>query len=522
MTHSIVHHAMRTFPIHVILFMLLSVSFQKNTSAQTKTEVQILGADLLETITTDSLKLHRLAGNVRLQHKDLYMQCDSSLFFPTRNLVHAFGRVLIKQGDSLAISGDSLIYKGNKKLATLNGHVVLNQGDLQLTTTKLNYDRSKNVAYFNQKAFMKNANTTLESKSGKYYSDSRMAHFRKDVVLKNKNYVLTSDTLQYDTESDIAYFFGPTKIVSNDNIIHCERGWYNTRTELALFSKNVQLTNAAQKISADSLQYDRNLRYGQAYSNITWQDSIENVIINCHYAEYYELHHHVVATSGAVMSNIIDKDTLYLTADTIRSLEDTLIKITTLLAYHNVVVFKSNLQGICDSMVYTSKDSVMWFYQNPVMWSDSSQFTADTISVKLKNDKLHKINLRGTAFLATMNDTLVYNQVKGRTIIGTFTNDTLRQMIVNGNGENIYWAQDEHKAYMGVNKAVCSKMIIYMKKNKVDRISFTGEPEATLFPIKGINPAEYLLENFEWKGHLRPKSKEELFYKYYQIAAGDY
>lgn len=504
-------------PVSAILISFLLIWQPAQLFAQ-KTEVEILKADLLEGVQTDSIKFHRLAGSVKLRHKDVLMFCDSALLFGLRNTVFAFGNVQIRQGDSLTIIGDSLTYKGNRKTAALNGHVVLSQNDLQLATSKLNYNTKSNIAYFHQKAFMRNATTTLECNSGKYESNRKMAYFSKNVMLKNKNYEMFSDTLQYHTEKEMAYFFGPTKIISSDNTIHCERGWYNMKSENALFSKNVHLSNPPQTIEADSLRYNRNARFGEAFSNILWTDSVENTSIYCHYATYFELLHHVMATRGPVMANVIDNDTLFLTADTIRSKEDTTDHITTLRAYYDVVLFKSNLQGVCDSMTYSSLDSVMWFYGAPALWSDSSQFTADTISVKLKNDKLHKIRMNGNAFLASRNDTLIYNQIKGRTITGHFSNDTLRHMLVDGNGESVYWAQDDKDAYMGVNQSTCSRMKIFMKSNKVDRILFMGSPEATLYPMKDIKVADYILDGFEWRGDHRPGSKAVLFSKYEAIS----
>ena len=78
-------------------------------------------------------------------------------------------------------------------------------------------------------------------------------------------------------------------------------------------------------------------------------------------------------------------------------------------------------------------------------------------------------------------------------------------MLVEGNGESVYFAQDENKAYIGLNKATCSRMWIYMKEAKVDRITFIGSPEATMTPMRDVDLSAYALEGFKWQPELKPE-----------------
>lgn len=482
------------------MLMMLSVLPQL---AQNRTPVTIRSADKLKGIRTDSTEIQIAIGNVSFEQKGTILNCDSALLFQVFNRVLAYGHVEILQGDSMQINSDELRYEGNQDLATLTGNVKLNQQDMTLTTNALTYDLAAKRAEYYEGATIQNDSTTLSSIIGYYYADDKMAYFKKVVRLVNERYTLASDTLEYHTEPKVAYFHGPTTITSEENTIYCEGGWYDTEQERAKFTTNAWLENPPQRLAADTIFYERNKGYGRAKQNIVFQDTAQSVLLFSDAAEYYESQNTVHATDDPTVVYIIDQDSLFIQADTLRSIEDSVRSY--LLAYPAVEILKTDLQGRCDSLVYDRSDSVLTLYQDPVMWSDSNQFTADTIYLFYKSKGIEKVELRQNAFMASFKDSMVYDQVKGREIDGYFEADSLRRLEVNGNGEAIYYAQDDSMAYLGVNKVQSSRIKIYIKANTVDKINFMGAPDAKLDPIQQIDPANFILEGFGWYGHLRPQ-----------------
>ena len=477
---------------------------------QGKTPVEILHANELEFQKIGNETIKKVKGNVRLKQNETLMFCDSALIYDKTNTVDAFGNVRIIQGDSLFIYGQTLNYQGNQRQASLKGGVILKDGDMQLQTEQLNYDLDKKIATYFNGAEIFNGDTELTSQIGYYYSDTKNANFRKNVVLSNPQYTLTSDTLMYNIDSRIAYFFGPTHITAENNYIYTEDGWYNTTNDVAFFKKNVLMQNPPQSIVADSIYYNRNTGIGNAYSNVVVVDTAQNLIIESNRADYFEKENLVVATEKAVMTNIISGDSLYLAADTLRSYQDTITGNQFLFAYHNVKIFKSDLQGACDSLTYNDQDSILRMYTNPVLWSDSNQFSADTINIALVDGKINQLKLINNSFLASKSDTLIYNQIKGRYIDGYFVDDTLRTILVNGNGEAVYYLLDAQNAYIGVNKTECGNMNIRLKDNKVGKIKCTETPSGKVSPFQRINPANFLLNGFVWQEFRKPNSKTDL------------
>lgn len=180
-------------------------------------------------------------------------------------------------------------------------------------------------------------------------------------------------------------------------------------------------------------------------------------------------------------------------------------------AYHDVRIYKSDMQAICDSLTYSTADSIFRLFQSPIVWADTSQFYADTIHIKLQDSKIDRIFLRNNGYIINSPDEVMFNQVKGKQITAFFEEDELRRMAVDGNAESVYYAIDEDGGYVGVNKTICSEMMLYFGDNQVERIKFFAQPKANMLPMGQVNHSEIRLEGFVWEEQYRPDSLPDLF-----------
>lgn len=472
-------------------------------------EIQIKSADYLEIIQKKNVSINRLINNVILVQKDLTLYCDSALLYKSENLVKIYGNVHLNQADSINAYGDSAIYNGNTKIARMYGNARITDKSMTLTTDDLSYDLNSKVATYNSGGKVTDGEAVLTSEYGYYYANSNDAFFKKNVILKHPDYSLEADTLQYNTANEIAIFRGPTTIYNKESTVYCEKGYYETNTGIAVFHQNVHLDNPPQSIEADSIYYNRTTGIGKAYYNIIFKDTSLQVLQFSNFAEYDEINSNIFSTGGSIAGYILDEDTLFIGGDTIKSTQDSL-KRRTMFVYHNVKIFKSDLQGQCDSLSYADADSIIRMYGMPVMWSDSTQFSADTINMILQNKKLTQIQLFSNGFVINEDDSLIYNQIKGRNIFGYFSEEDLRKIVAIGNGESIYFGKDDADRYIGVNKMLCSEIMILMSDQKFQRITFKNTPDSEFQPMKDLNLMDYQLKDFEWNYDDRPKSKDDL------------
>lgn len=488
------------------------VSAQVPTNAATKkdtSKIEIISADYLEIIQTKTTSINRLINNVILAQKDLTLYCDSALLFKSSNIAKIYGHVHLNQSDSINAYGDSAIYDGNTKMTRLFSNAKIIDKSMTLTTNDLSYDLNTKIAVYNDGGTVTDGEAVLTSVYGYYYASTNDAYFKKNVVLEHPDYRLEADTLQYNTNSEIAYFRGPTYIYNKESTVYCEKGYYKTNSGIAVFHQNVTLDNPPQTLKADSIYYNRTTGVGKAFYNIVFTDTALNILQFSNLAEYDEINNNIFSTGGAIAGYIIDADTLFIGGDTIRTTQDSL-KRKTMLVFHDVQIFRQDIQGKCDSLSYSDVDSIIRMYGTPIMWSDSTQFTADTINMVLRNKTLSEIQLFSNGFVINEDDSLIYNQIKGRNIFGYFAEEDLRKIVAIGNGESIYFGKDDANRYIGVNKMLCSEIIILMSNQKFHRITFKNIPDSEFQPMKGINLNDYQLKDFEWQYNDRPQSKDDL------------
>ncbi len=493
---------------------LISLLLSFNVYSQKVQQIEIIQANSLEGNKVNGEDVRRLVGDVIFKQETTMLYCDSALFFVVSNSIEAYGHVRV-EGPTAKLSGDVLHYEGNTKKAVITGKIVrMTDGKAVLTTDRLNYDLASDVGEYTTGGKVEDKENVLTSQHGYYYSNDKTVFFKDHVVLINPKYVMKSDTLKYNTITETSYFYGPSTIQStgkDSGFIYCEYGWYNTKTEKAYFSKNAFIRSKESKLNGDSILYDRNTGVGKAWKNVQVTDTVQKVIISGEYATLDEKKGTSFVTGKSMLTKILETDSIYLHADTLYAKQDSATELNTYYAYKHTKIFKSDLQGQCDSLVYSSKDSTIYFYGSPILWNNKNQLTADLITLKLANNKLQTMNLVSNSFITGMEDSLRYNQVKGRNMVGYFSDNKLSKIHVLGNGQTVYYIRNGKKQLTGVNKADCSDMMIYIDSSSVKQISLLQKPDATLYPIKELSYQELRLKDFAWYGEMQPKTKEDIF-----------
>lgn len=490
--------------------LLFSQTKPKTTEVKPDKYIKVNHANRLLYDNTSGIDAQRLIGAVECEHDGAKMFCDSAYLYNSKKL-EAFGHISIVKGDSIFVYGDSLSYDAYTKMANLKGNVRCIEKDMTLTTNILVYDISKSIASYYNGGTIVNKENTLESKHGHYYSSLKELFFQDDVVLVNPDYKMRSDSLRYNTVTKTSYFIGPSIITSKENYIYCENGWYNTDKEISRFSKNAIIVSKSQKLTGDSVFYDRKKGYGRATKNVRITDTTTKTIITGNFAEHYEKTEKSIVTDNAVFAKRFENDTLFLGADTLMYYKTdsthSFVK-----AYKHVRIYKTDLQGICDSIGYSLHDSLLKLYNSPVLWTTNGQVTAKQINVTAGESGIKFFELNLNALVIQKADSLdenKFNQITGKRIEGYFLHDTIRKLNVLGNAQIIYYVKNK-KNFKGVNKTVCSNLTVWFNIDGVYKASFRNKPESIVYPLKEVNDTEMRLKNFVWLINKRPKNKYDL------------
>jgi lipopolysaccharide export system protein LptA len=493
------------FLVHILL-LLLSFS----TIAQNSKRIEILNADNTYANANIHPDYWRLIGNVSFKHNDAIMTCDSAYHYTAENKMKAFGKIKINQGDSITLTGEMLTYFGKENKADIKGDVVLIDKHMTLNTEQVFYNLSTNIASYPSKGTIIDNEKTINSKRGAYHSNIHKFIFKDSVVVLAKDYKILTDNMHYNSNSEVTYFFGPSFIISDTKTIYCENGWYNTKTDIAQFRENSYITTDNYLLKGDSLYYNKNKKYGKAFSNVELIDTVENMTVFGGIAEYFEVEEKVIISEKPMLELLFEEDTLFMHAKQFVSQQK--IGDKKVLAYNNVKFFKTDFQGKCDSLSYNFSDSVVDMYDRPVLWSDGFQITADSLQFLVHKGEISRMFLNPNPMIIAQEDSLDYNQIKGKNMTAYFNDNKMRRMDIEGNGQSIFIVTDEEtKDKIGLNYTECTDLILYFKESKLDAVNYEIKPNSVTTPYQDVEEKNRYLKGFNWRGSEQPKSKKDIF-----------
>lgn len=475
-----------------------------------------------ETLSYDKITspdIQVLKGNVRFRHDNALLYCDSAYFYEKANSLDAFGNVKIVQGDTLFVYGDVLFYDGNIKLARMRRNVRMLNRKTTLTTDSLNYDRITNLAYYYTGGKIVDQENTLTSVWGQYSTSTNDAVFKKDVHLDNKNFKLDADSLKYNTKTHIANLIGPTHILYNDETdIYSNRGWYNTSTERSmLLNRSLVKHKDGKTLVGDTIFYDKKQKYGEGFSKVIMNDTVQKSTLYGNYSYYSDATKVGMASDSALLVDWSGKDTMYVHADTLFTSKDSIYDVAR--GYYNVRFYRNDVQGLCDSLAYSARDSILNMHGEPVLWADENQLSGEFIQAFTKNEKVNKIHIQRQAVAIQHQDSVYYNQLSGKEMIAYVDSNQLRRVNVNGNAETIYYPlDDKDSTLIGLNKTQSSFVVMYLKNKKVERVVMTSATTGTMYPLAQLPGGELYLKNFFWLENQRPKNKKDLFLIFPKVA----
>ena len=411
--------------------------------------------------------------------------------------------------DEFELKTDTLKYNTNTGIATFLAPTLINQGTGKIYCEKGYYDTKNKFAEFRGNAQYVKEDQKATSEVIHYDAKTKTVTLIGDARFEEPDKIAEADTIRYDEENSLTYLLGNAHF-EGDQVVDSERMIYNEKDETFETEGRARIVDDVQILDADHIDYEADDAI--ATGNVVWVDTVEQITINCQHLNYNKTTERIVASGERpLMTSLIDGDTFYMSSDTLVSFhENPDDSLRTLLAYKDVRILKSDMQAVADSVTYSSRDSLFEFFHNPIIWSDTTQFTGDTMNMQLANGKIDHIFIHQKALILNTPNEVYFNQIKGKDIIAYFMENELRRMLVEGNAESIYYALDEVGAYVGLNKTVCSKMLLFFDNNQIQDIRFYTEPKANTYPMGQVNHVSMRLDGFRWEVSKRPNTLADL------------
>ena len=437
------------------------------------------------------------------------LRSKKGYYYVREDIIYFKDSVTIVDPD-FELKTDTLKYNTLTGVATFLGPTLINQGSGRIYCEEGYYDTKNSFAEFSNYPQYVKEDQQARSRIIQYDASTNVVTMIDEASFEELDKKARADTIRYDEDSGLTYLLGSAHYEEGEQVVDADRLVYNEETETFRTEGRARIVDGSQILDADFIDYESDDAI--ATGDVIWVDTAEEVTIKCQHLDYNKQTEHIVASGERpLLISLIDGDTFYMCSDTLVSFYDNPDdSLRTMLAYHDVRILKSNMQAIADSVTYSSRDSIFELFENPVIWSDTTQFISDTMYMQLANGKIDRILLQQKALILNSKDEVFFNQIKGKDITAFFRDDELRKMMVVGNAESIYYALDDVGAYVGVNKTVCSEMLMYFGDNQIQDIRFYAQPKANTYPMGQFNHKSSRLEGFRWETAKRPRTVKDL------------
>lgn len=495
-------------------------------------------ADVLRKSDADSFMV--LVGNVEFTKGPMFMFCDSCHYYPESESMNAFGNVRMEQGDTLFVYADELFYDGHPdvEIATLYADegkkVKLINRDVMLETDVFIYDLRFDLGYYNVGGVLTDKSNRLSSIEGEYVPSTKEANFYNDVHLNSRSKTDTldiyTDTLYYNTGTHIAELNAASTIVNARGTVYTRRGVYDTDSDICtLTDRPTIVTSQNQTLIADSIYYNRRAGFGEAFGNMELTDSAHKATTCGDYGYYNELRDSSYVTGHAQIKEFSQGDTLYLHGryiETFIELDSTSIPEDTVagtpaslrvdtchiaVVYPRVRFFRSDLQGVCDSMRFTERDSTLRMYVNPVIWNEEQQIFGNVIELHVNDSTIDRARLPEFGFTAQHIEDVHYNQISGKEMIAYFVDNELKHLDINGNVEIIMYPEESDSTINKIVNAESSFLAANFKGRTTEKIKMWPQTTGTATPLFMAKRSLFYLSKFKWFGNIRPRNAADIF-----------
>ena len=168
---------------------------------------------------------------------------------------------------------------------------------------------------------------------------------------------------------------------------------------------------------------------------------------------------------------------------------------------------------MCDSLVYTSLDSCMTLYNDPITWNMNQQLVGDEIQVFMKDSVIDHAHVINNAFsIEQLPEEKCYNQVSSKEMFAYFTEGHIHEAQAKDNVLTVYYPEDKaDSSFVGLVYMETSELRIFMDSvGKMSRI-WTPKSEGTMYPMSQIPPEKRQLKGFAWYDYVRPLNRDDVF-----------
>ncbi len=501
-----------------------------------------LVSDVLFYDGTDQLA--RARHNVILTHNQMRLYCDSLDYDRLYELGYFFNGGRLVDGDN-TLESEWGQYSPPTHEAVFNYNVDMRTPKSTLVSDTLHYNTETGWARIVGPSNVDNGDNHIYSENGSYDTRGERVYLLDRSIVSNKGISIEADSLYYQSDSTLSKGFG--------NVVYIDRDNRNElRGNYLLYSDSLGYAEAADSaMCVDYSQPDTFYIHADTFKLFTYYYDLDSLqAVQAHQDSLLAAKRKkqspdslsLALMSDSLRATLPDSlratlpDSLHASLpDSLRaSSPDSLFASHTpfatdslaatpapapvdstwreVRAYNHVRAYRRDIQAVCDSMVFISKDSCMTMYKDPILWQEGQQLLGEEIKAWVNDSTIDSTHVIRQALSVERVDSMCYNQVTGALMRSFFVKGQMDRSIVEGNVLVNYFPFDEDSLMIGMIHAEGTLLQLFMGKKSVDQIKFIGQVDGCMHPLALIQPNVRYLENFQWFDYVRPVSKEDIFH----------
>lgn len=491
-------------------------------------DVAIKRARAMKPLLLGEASVHRLLGDVLLEHDGAIMSCDSAYLFQENNRFRAYGHVVILS-KGLRIAGDSLYYEGESGTGRIFGQNVELRDTVQnytLWSDLLDYDTRENLVRFTTWGRMRSEANELESLRGEYLANQSLSILSGEVRFQGEELRSYSDTLEYHRNEAMLYLWGNIRMYRLEQVGICNKGWYNLQSKESELQGNVAFRDKGEHFFADRLFIYGQRKDLEAFGHVLLEDSARRDRIYSQHLFYWSEPRRVVADQQPMLYQVdsthVRHDTLFMRADKFEVKSEEIVRAADSLGvrfdtvYHTWALgqcrsFRNDFQIACDTLYLNGRDSTFSLMGKPYpyFWNEEAQISAVHITGYLGKSALDSLLLEEKVFLGSHDRGEYYNQMTGLTMRAYLRDNALDVIHIDGDGDVIFFMREDDEL-LGINRVKSPRYKIRMEEGRAAQATFYSETESLISPIQETEQEDRLLYGFAWRGDLRPTSPRDV------------
>ena len=523
------------------------------------------GSTLESDVLHYDFKQERLFYTTRgvLTHKSNILTSDEGHYSFITELAEAYGNVVLEsqsKGKTTFIRTEEMKYDKKTGIANIMTEATIENEDAIIHTYDADYNTNTHIAQ------LKSPESTITSKKdgavivtdfADYNTDTNLAQLLSpgSTITSEDGTVIYTDLADYNTETGLAQLLSPSEIVSpdgkiyttladyntkthiarlkspstienKDGVIETSNGEYNTETRIAnLYDHSYVRTNDNKTLEGDTLFYDRNNGYGEAYGNMVLIDHERQMMLKGDYGYYNEVIDSAFVSGRALAMEFSKEDTIYMHGDSIYGIR-VIDKITSkdstyaarfdtthlVVANHNVRIFRVDIQGVCDSMTFCQKDSILRMHKHPIIWSGVDdkqtpprQIFGNVVEIHFNDSTADWARLPEFGFATELVEDGFYNQMSGTEMFATFENQSIKKLNISGNVQAIYLPMESDSTYNKIVNIESSFLEAFFNEKNLEKCKIWSQSNGTVTPLYLAKKSLFYLPQFKWYEAIRPK-----------------